>query len=377
MQERTDHRGKCRNRNIYSIIGMKNTADISRGKFSTYNSVTSFYINSLPVLGALLIALLAMSCLCCSMIPEYGSAHAVTTDLQVKSPGTFEENVGMIDLFTFYNEGHKKLDSYQRIAEISSGNIELASRQGERVLFGCANIHREKDWWANVNSIEAVCEAYSELEDESRETPVMTGMTVFDAGGKSVAELCLKILVSEIRVRSIRTDFRGMTYEGMPLTDVSVYLTNVNASCPLLPEEGMKPVRIINLEGLNQSDVEKMKHPDMLFRQVEREITDEIAYTDIRLRCYPNTCETESIGSPFTRLVIEGTLDGNRYFWPVEVGRHDAEGCGIERNRLYIYDITISGKGSEHPEICADRESFTARLRVLEWVEEEEQFIRF
>ena len=100
--------------------------------------------------------------------------------------------------------------------------------------------------------------------------------------------------------------------------------------------------------------------------------------TDIKLRCYPNMASQEGPGSPFTRLVIQGQLDGDVWYWPIDINR--GEGCtteGIEGNCAYTFDIVLTRKGSADPDTAIKTESATIMMEVEKWEEKEEYSVVF
>ena len=83
---------------------------------------------------------------------------------------------------------------------------------------------------------------------------------------------------------------------------------------------------------------------------------------------YPNRTETDSqsntFGPRYTRLVIETTLGGKTYYYPVSIK-------GIERNKTYnITDLTITRPGSLSPDVPVTAYECTFGITVVEeWQE--------
>jgi hypothetical protein len=93
----------------------------------------------------------------------------------------------------------------------------------------------------------------------------------------------------------------------------------------------------------------------------------------ISLLCYPNPAIEESPGSPHTRLVIEGVIDSQVYYWPVTINK----GKGIGRGEHYIFDILIRRKGVADPDTPIDDAGVNIRLRIKPWTEKEGYSVGF
>ena len=90
----------------------------------------------------------------------------------------------------------------------------------------------------------------------------------------------------------------------------------------------------------------------------------------------PNETEAEGPGSPFTRLVIEGKVDGTTYYWPININRKDG-GTGISRNCRYVFDVRLTRLGHTDPDIPVETEDAEIIMEVQPWEELEEYGVRF
>jgi hypothetical protein len=175
----------------------------------------------------------------------------------------------------------------------------------------------------------------------------------------------------------LKCDFKGKAYEGEKLSDIHVYLTNVNASCRIWNDTGTA-ARIINQGRLIKEDVARFKDQNLIYRKVDGEVGAKGIMTDIKLRCYPNMAEEEGPGSPFTRLVIQGVLDGEVWYWPIDINRGEGRSPeGIEGNCSYSFDIVLTRKGSADPDTAIKTESATIMMEVEKWEEKEEYSVAF
>lgn len=333
-----------------------------------------------PVLGIItLICVLPALVYCCSGSPESimpaPAAFTTKVDLMQKT-----SDMESLDIFVFHDDIFQKLDCYQRFEDMSRWKGKIVSGSGARILTAVANSAYNRDDWLSLSSRSHLKDFSINLEDESEENAVMTGeVSVLAGQGNSPAsELALRPLSSEVVLRSISCDFTGKPYSGKRLTDVKVYLTNVNAEIPILEDEEGGPRRIINAGGLCEEDVDAFACRDIIVQNIRNGIGKSVIYPDIRLRCYRNEGIKESPGTPFTRLVIEGMLDGELYYWPIDINRDaDSHEYGVLGGHRYIYDIKITRKGSSDPDIPVRTEDFVISQKIAEWREKENYAVVF
>lgn len=329
--------------------------------------------------NALLIFLpVFFSCARPSATGEYGM-HAIDIVLTDTKGNT--DISGELDIFAFNDDGLKRLDSYQRFSGVSADAVSAASRRGSKILVAVANTGRAKEDWAFINSFDAILMTEADIRLEDPSCPSMGGIAYADMGEDSECRMELMPLLSEIHIRSIRCDFSDRPYKGERLEDVKVYLTNVNARACLFASSGFKPEDIVNQGRLSDTDMKSMRCPEMLFRTLDTEIGSSPEEVDVRLYCYPNDCDEESPGSPFTRLVIEGRAGGYTYYYPININRPSGSGpdigSGVGRHCRYQYDIVLTRHGTDDPDIVADPSMAEITCGLMPWYEVEDDQISF
>ena len=278
-----------------------------------------------------------------------------------------------IDLLVFNDDELMHLDSYVRTEGFRSNSLDIRSQNGDKIVFACINSQWERYDWADISSFPSLSGIYADLRKEKRGNPLMRGIMHIEAG--SPAGVSVSPIASEVCLRSIRCDFSGKSYEGETITDVLIYLTNVNVRCSLTEYEDIIPTHIINHGGLNESETDEFYDPGMILQSTD-DISYRLSVPDIRLLCYPNNSKAEGPGTPYTRLVVEGSIRGTRYWWPIVINRSKGQE-GIGCNCRYIYDLTITGKGSDSPDKDIDMENISINMEVKPWEEKEEYQILF
>jgi hypothetical protein len=266
----------------------------------------------------------------------------------------------------------QKLDCYQKVEDPPSWNNEVVSSSGERIIAVCANSGMSASEWTSIRSLSYLENLSLSLENESIRYPFMWGLTEVSAeNGSKNKTLYIKPLLSIVELKTLRCDFSGRPYAGEVLEDVRVYLTNVNAECRLMGESKILPTRIINAGRLREEDMAMMSDPSLVVQDIEGHIGAEALQAKIQLICYPNKSTSEGPGTPFTRLVIEGKIKGETFYWPLNINQEE-EGYGIGQNERYVYDITITRKGTKDPDIPINKEDIVTNFNIEKWNEKED-----
>lgn len=338
----------------------------------TFNMDFSIKNATKPIIGisTLFISLPALV-YCCSDPPESYLPSPATCITKV----SLNTDIESMDIFVFKDDLLQKLDCYQRVDDMDNWNGTVVSGNGERIITVIANTPYEREDWFSLKSRKHLDSYRINLEDEIRDKAVMTGEAhaVSTSEGYRAADIELKPLTSEIVLRSISCNFEGRPYEGEELSDVRVYLTNVNAESPLSNSTPESPRRIINAGKYCENDVEGFICKDMIVQSIRGKIGRRTLYPDIRLFCYGNESYDEYPGTPFTRLVVEGILDGTRYYWPIDINRESESESesGIKGGHRYVFDIRITRKGSLDPDMPVKTQECIITQEVSEWKEKE------
>lgn len=267
-----------------------------------------------------------------------------------------------LDLFFFYPEEPMKLDSYQHFggADARFGLLHGGSTEGERRVAAVANLPEGALPPDGVLSFRNLSSQLSRFGDENPASPVMTGAAPVVAGSDPRCEVRLRPLLVRIGVHTLCCDFHGRPYEDALLEDVRIYLTYVKASAPLFDEKSGEGW--INEGGLSESDLSRLAHPETVFREIKGPVGETVLKSDINLFCYPNGTSEEDLANRWTRLVIEGKLEGETCYYPVVLGP-------VEAGTEHIFDFVITRRGTSGPDIPADSRMIRIRSRLVPWQE--------
>lgn len=319
------------------------------------------------------VAILCIMALSCTRMAETASA-AGPTDLRIRmNAGGFPAENHYADVFVFNDDALARLDSYQRFIFDRDTQVDAVGTAGGRIVVAVVSPDADKYSWAAMNSYSALLGRETDLRDEDPSLPVLSGMTSVGEDSREECSIVLRPLLAKVTLRSLSCDFSGRTYSGERLRNVRVYLTNVSSRCRILGDDTFPTTSVMNAGGLSLSDLESLRCPGMLMREIRGDVGWDVVRTDIDLYCYPNTNEVQSAGTPFTRLVIEGEVGGKTWYWPLDVNRGDFGPVhgrpGVSRDCSYVFDVSLFRLGSEDPDTPVSLADVSLDCAVVPWTE--------
>lgn len=282
-------------------------------------------------------------------------------------------------LFSYCTDKESRLDSYSKLP--FSHFPDLILTQGEKILVALCGFKEEDIYFEDISTLEGMRTFCSSLEDENPKKPRLSGITQVEAGTNKTLQLCLEPLLSKIHIRSIKADFTGKPYENMELDSICCYLSYANALCPVLAQENISADVLCNYGYLNKEDLTAFIHPEMLYQEIPGQIGKEGKQVDVELYCYPNQNPTETFATPFTRLVIECSIGGERFYYPIPLGRESPTTAGAEigiaRNKCYALDICLKHLGSRDPDQIIESKDLSLTFSVCPWDNRNEKSEKF
>jgi len=324
------------------------------------NCCTDMKFQPIPDLLIILTAALATVGVSCSTVevsPASYSSLACISGAGESSSGGSDTDSGKLFLF-IYDAQSGQLENFTSRQGIPN-MVEFGTTNGAKKAVATANIPEEFFTNETVNCYESICAAYKSFVEEDPAAIAMTGETSFNAASGVVLRITLVPLASRITVRSLKVDFSGRSYSGASLENVRAYIINANGRCPILDEEPQRATEVLCQGRFESADSARMLHPEMI---VSHKVPG------CQLFCYP--CESVP-NLCTTRLVIEGSVEGQTYYYPIDI----VPGVGVPRGKSLIYDITITRKGSLDPDIPLEAGTLSLGWNILNWNEYEEENI--
>ena len=306
---------------------------------------------------------LAMFSLCaCEMtLPENAettlSQERVPVRVSVSGTGTKVTDVG--------NEA--AINNLQVFAFRSDGTLDAySSYEGKELTLDCTVGQREFVAVANAGDLSKITtrsqlqSARSKLEDNSVSGLVMTGSASKTlAESKNTVSISVSRLAARVSIRKITNGITIPGYASVPLVVKGIYLTNVAGDRPYVGSG--TPSVWLNKLG-NQGDFPLLLHSGTLSASVSKGNSYSTAHY---FYCYPNTTSSDSSSSSwtprYTRLVVEASLSGKTYYYPVSIPT-------IEANHTYdITELKITKLGSSSADQPVKTGSMTVTIQVKDW----------
>ena len=253
----------------------------------------------------------------------------------------------MLDLFFFDDDSLGRLDSYQRFVSPEENLFEGISRSGPKRIVATANYGEDRYSWYDIQTLWTLSGRISDLRYEDPLHPVMSAEAVLREG--AALRLFLTPLLSEIRLRSLACDFSGRPYEGEKLEDVRIYPVNVHDRCRLI--SGEPEPSWVNFGACGETIP-----PVPLLDPVGKEGV----FPGCSFLCYANDIAQESPLTPFTRLVVEGSVMGTTYYYPVNIP-------SLKSGERHIFDLVLTRLGTSGPDCPASPEMYRLASAVEPW----------
>lgn len=290
--------------------------------------------------------------------------------LRLEFRSTLQPSYGQAELRNasvfLYDSRTGGLDSFQQCQEPDASSpvlLSLSSSREPRTIAVVANLPGKAWEWNEICHLDALSTLpRCSLSDESPEAPVMTGMAETGSGSDESCTVLLEPLLCRIRLRSLRCDFSGRAYpEGTRLERIRCFLVNAPSETSLFPSPGASPPGYLNMGS--DCDSGGLPCPELLSATMpEGSAGEEPVFTDLCLYCYPNPSEEDAPGSPRTRLVIQGDMMGQTWYYPINLPP-------TERGKSYDYHVTITQTGSGDPDTPVDGATVSVGCEVCPWEE--------
>lgn len=301
-----------------------------------------------------------------------GSGHGVQSD---------DNYVKTLDVFVFASDG--KLDTYKKFDNVgtSLGGLQLTTKTGSKKIHVIANSHISS--WTGVTTLTEFEKKVSNLKSEGLKSFTMTGSTDAQISAASNITVTVNRLASRIKLNSIKTSFAGTPYAGKTLSNVKVYLTNAYGTKSFMTGENPSSPLVLNKNALVVSDTSGFSMNAAIAEVLKAPVGDAGETNPHYFYCYENLVAAETSAVKFTRLVIQGDLDGTTYYYPIQINRENygyvaSNGHkGVRRNTSYTYNVVINRPGSLSPSEDITLGTISLSVSVANWTNAGDANINF
>src|SRR5574344_134053 len=308
-----------------------------------------------------------------------GTGHGVQDD---------DNKIQTLEIFVFKNVSGAADDGVLEVYKKFSGSplttltgLQLTAKTGPKTIIAIANSHVAS--WAGVDTYTEFKTAASSLKTENLTTFVMTGSASVTLAATASVSIPISRLVGRVILNSIKTNFAGTPYAGSTLSAVKIFLTNVSGSKLFYNGEDPSTAVVLNSKQFVSADCSGCAMSGILADDVTGTIGEAAVTTTHYFYCYENTLAAETASARFTRMVIQATLAGKVYYYPVDINREgygwvSANGhVGVKRNTSYAVSVVINGPGSTTPDDPITRGTLTAGVTVSNWATVPDSSVNF
>ena len=297
--------------------------------------------------------------LACStpLVPEPNPA-APMREMQIYIQQTGKTTLQGLDLLFFQGGPLESLDAFQHLESVTGGTVLGISSTSARKVAAFSGGAGDEFRWSDIRTFASLENRVFRLEDEDPSAPMMYGVADLPEGMRRSCRIDLQPMLARITLRSIACDFTGHGYAGESLKEVRAYLTYACRECHPFAT-GLPPSSWINAGRLDETDTGGLPRPGMVLQDISPSLSGRIS-PHLDFFCYPNPSDGSVFGQPVTRLVIEGKLRGNTYYYPIDLP-------GLEAGVQYRMDVTLLRAGTTDPDIPAVSGSLILENRVMDW----------
>lgn len=328
-------------------------------------------------------------------VPETSDAATLTAKIvspfNTKATVADEESeakVNAIDVFVFRTvSGGSVVDGYKRIEEFQ--DVVVPCTKGQRKIYAIVNSDEDL---SGVTTEADLCAIVSKLQNNHSEGAltnfVMMGTKDVEITSATTVEIAVDRLAARVWVKKITKNFSAAGLQDSEFKIVRMYLTNVvnqiNLGRDFVPDA--TEAYWYNMMQYDET-AEKVSEKDKFILRtgcagIVPGTRTEPGSVDLAVEnamyAYPNPTQSDNLegstgmytgpeGGPWsirpTRLVIEATLDGQLYYYPITLP-------SLEYNKSYeISNLVITRPGSDDPDMPVVGFDVPFHITVNDWTQ--------
>lgn len=285
-----------------------------------------------------------------------------------------DSRINTLEVFVFnVNEGEVNdglLDGYKKYTseELKSlSDLEIKTSTGKKMIYVVANSHKT-DWSEGMTKYNFEQQmAYLYKEDVCNF--IMFAAKEVNVQLQTSVTMTLTRMISRIKLNSVMVSFAGTPNAGVPLQNVKAYLINVQAQKRLIDGTGAN-LKVVNYKKYVPEDMEGITMEGLLYDELAESINEATHSQPHYFYCYENSRNQETEVNRFTRLVIEGTLNGITYYYPIPIK-------DLKRNSCYSIDVKIYRPGSLDPDTDVEIGTLDLTLSIQGWYNLPDSVVEF
>lgn len=299
---------------------------------------------------AAMAAVAAVSCCEKSVeLPEYEESEELVT-FSVSVPGAETKNVGTaiektvnsLQVIVFNKHGLYETSSY-----VTRSTVDLTCTAGEKRLIALVNANKED----NIKNVDDLASRPLYLRETGEGDLVMLGDTTMTVSAGAPITIDVSYLSAKISLTSVSLQFEDEQHKDLACDVKAVFLTNVAGDRKYMTPS--TPSVWFNEGAYDSTNTLPFLHDWVNYGQL---VSGEKQYnTKHYFYCYPNETDTK------TRLVIETEIEGQTYYYPIELKK-------VVENNEYSYSVILTRFGTDRPDGSLDKGSYSVKVSMKSWV---------
>lgn len=297
-----------------------------------------------------------MSGACCLTVDLNGTGTKATGQTSSE-----EDAINNVSVFVFRTDDGSRLDA--SLYDSTASSVTLKCTVGQRKIYVIAN--SAEDLTGIVKNEADLLSRSTLLKENGLNNFFMIGCTETSVSGSECrVSVQISRLVSSVRLERITNLMDAKAYREDSLFVIDrIYLTNVVGKMSFDGIGNPSSLASEYWHARNSAEEDPLILDGGLDAVVDYG-TDNARAIPHTFYAFPNDCaadESPAWSQRSTMLVIEATLDGMRYFYPVAVGP-------LESNKQYIItDFVIRRPGTQNPWECVHKTDASFEIEVAPW----------
>ena len=281
----------------------------------------------------------------------------VSEETKVAGPGGDEEKSVSNYQIMIFDMSSRMLEAYAT-PSVTASDISMVCTTGPKEIVVLANAPDV----SSIVSYDTFIKTKSLLEHNRIGMLVMEGHAPADltaAGGTVDVEI--RRIISKVVLDGVTVDFESDAYDEMDFVINKVYLTNVAADKTYLSEDADPQLWYNKNAHIAAPEINSLVYQELAGVNLKNSKEYKQQH---HFYCYPNPHTEDSFSTEWderpTRLVLEATLGGVRYYYPVALPE-------LLQNTRYHVSLHVKRPGATSPEQDMDKYSVSFNITVKEW----------
>lgn len=286
-----------------------------------------------------------------------------------------------------HSEAEKMVNKYFVMVFDSAGNLCASgasvdgscsvrvTRAANQKCYAIVNVDAEAQAFKTITTEAGLKNYVLSFSAEAQSNFSMVGYKTFDLTTGSSFEIPVHRMVAKVTVGTVETDFASPQLKTAVCKLGHYGLINVVGSVTL-GGTGKFDSRVYNSRNFVQADCQNTLPIAKWIPAASRQTLTSPAALNYSAYCYPNPTTRaqdtpgKTSGACMTRFVISLDLNGKTVYYPINIAGAGDGGTLLPNKHYIINKVTITGMGSDSPDVAPSIDTITYTVKVEDWENE-------